>query len=117
MIKIILVLLYLLFSVGGLVLIKIGTDGTKFLISKSFLEMTLNWKLILGFCSYIVSFILYTVVISKFNLSYIYPILTAVMFILIMFSSAILLKETISTSQIVGAIIIVVGVLITIFKK
>lgn len=117
MIKIIYILLYLLFSTGGLVFIKIGTDGTKIEVTKYFLSATLNWKLLIGFCLYILSFILYTVVISKFNLSYIYPILTAVLFILVMISSAIILKETVSTSQIIGAIIITVGVLITIFKK
>ncbi len=117
MMKIIYIILYLLFSVAGLVLIKLGADGTKIGFSKELLEMTFNWKLLVGFLSYVISFLLYTVVISKFNLSYIYPILTAIMFVLVMLSSAFIVKEGISTSQIVGVIIIIIGVIVTTLKK
>jgi small multidrug resistance pump len=115
--KIIMIILYLCTSTLGLIMIKLGVGTTSFEINNVFLGMNISWKLLIGFCSYIISFILWTVVISRYDLSYIYPLLTAIMFIIIMIASSILLKESISTSKIIGVIIIVIGVLITTIKK
>lgn len=117
MIKILSIIIYLLCSTSGLTLIKLGTEGTKISFINGLIDMTFNWKLIVGFIVYVISFILYTLVISKYNLSYIYPILTALLFILVMLSSAFVLKENISTLQIVGVIIIIIGVLLTTIKN
>ena len=98
-------------------MMKLGMTSAKFEISASIINLSINWKFIIGFLSYIASFLLWTFIISKFNLSYIYPVMTAILFVLIMIVSAIFLKETITSSQIIGVVIIIIGVLVTILKK
>ncbi len=117
MMKIISIILYLICSILGLTLMKQGMNITKFNLTVNTINMCFSWKFVIGFLSYIVSFLLWTLIISKYNLSYIYPLITSVLFVLVMVSSALLLKETITTSQIIGTIFIIIGVLITIIKK
>ena len=47
-----------------------------------------------------------------FDLSYIYPISAGIVQILTLIASAFILKETISTQGIIGAIIIIIGIVI-----
>ena len=115
--KIIYIIIYLICSTFGLIMIKIGTSNTSFNISSIYLGMNLSWKLLIGFLSYIISFVLWTIVISKYNLSFIYPLVTAILFILVMISSAIFLKENVTISQIIGVFVIIIGVFITTIRK
>lgn len=115
MCKVLLIVIYMMLSTFGLIMIKTGTATTTFSMNLIGFTMSLDWKLLIGFFSYILSFLFWMIVISKYDLSYIYPIVTAILFVVVMVSSAIFLKESISTKQIISVIIILVGVAIAKF--
>lgn len=104
---------YIFFSVTGLTFIKLGSksvDAVGFTIP--FLEITLNKLSVIGILSYGISFLLYLGVISKFDLGVIVPIIGGVINISVLCVSLFLLKETLTMNMIIGAIIIIVGIVI-----
>lgn len=113
MIKIISIILYLVFSVGGLILVKSGSEG----LNISFRDGTFNFsmaiKAIVGFLLYIGSFIIYTFyIIRKFDLSYIFPIITGITQIAVILAGVFIFKENISVWGYVGIISIIIGVVL-----
>ena len=82
----------------------------------TFFFFRLNIKLslisILGLLCYLSSFLIYILILPKFNLSYIMPITSAISYIGIFILSALVLKETITSNGIIGAFIILVGIII-----
>ena len=68
--------------------------------------------LLIGALLYIFSFLLNMLVISRFNLNFIYPISSGLIYILISILSVLLLKESINNIQIIGMGAILVGIII-----
>ena len=77
--QILIIVLYLILTVGGLVLVKMGSDTINLAIANGVFSFSMGIKAILGFIFYIMSFLLYTFyIIRKFDLSYIYPIIAGI---------------------------------------
>lgn len=115
--KIMLIVIYLLLTVSGLVLMKLGgNSGTVSVANK---ELTFGISLIsgLGFLCYICSFFLYTKIIMMFDLSYIVPVTTGIAQILTLVASYLVFKDEISINSVSGAIIVIVGIIIMNFKR
>lgn len=115
--KMILIVVYLLLTVSGLVLMKLGgNSGTISVVNK---ELTLGINLIsaLGFLCYIGSFLLYTKIIMMFNLSYIVPLTTGIAQILTLIASYVIFKDEMSITSVSGAIIVIIGILIMNIKR
>lgn len=112
-----LISLYLFFTVLGLVLIKVGGEAFNFLAEGDKIHITMPWKLILGFVSYVCSFIIWTFILQKFNLTYIYPILVGLAYVLVLFSGFFILKERLTTFNIIGSIFILMGIVLMNIKK
>ena len=55
--------------------------------------------------------------ISKFDLGYIIPLTTALVYVLIFFASFVIFKEAFTALKIVGIVLIVIGVLLLNLKK
>lgn len=110
--KIILIVLYLILTVSGLILMKIGGNTGTFAIKDHDINFGINVISLLGFVCYICSFLLFTKIVLMFDLSYIYPILTGIVQILSLVLSSVVLKEKISWQVIIGAVIVIVGILI-----
>lgn len=70
-----------------------------------------------GFVCYLGSFLLFTRVITMFDLSYIYPIVTGIVQILTLVASAVVFKENMSIQSVIGAIIVIAGIIIMNFKR
>lgn len=115
--KIILVIIYLILTVSGLVLMKLG--GNSGTISVANKELTFGISLIsgLGFICYICSFLLYTKIIMMFDLSYIVPITTGIAQILTLVASYLIFKDEMSIQSVSGAILVIIGILVMNFKK
>lgn len=111
MIKYILCVVYLFFSVSGLTLFKVGSMQEGGLTIPLVNVVLSKWSLI-GMVCYGFSFLIYLCVISKFDLGVIIPIIGGVINILILAVSYFILKENLSTWSIVGAIIISIGIVI-----
>lgn len=98
--KIVLIIIYLMLTVSGLVLMKLGgNSGTVSLANK---ELTFGISLIsgLGFICYICSFLLYTKIIMMFDLSYIVPVTTGIAQILTLIASYIVFKDEMSIQSV-----------------
>lgn len=113
MLKYILCAIYVLFSVSGLTLIKIGGNQpaeTGFMLP--IVDVLLSKYSILGIMCYGISFCLYICVVNKFDLGIIIPILGGIVNILIIAIAFIILKEELTINAIIGALIITVGIIV-----
>lgn len=110
--KIISIIIYLILTVGGLVLVKSGAETTSLAIQNGTFNFSMQLKVMLGFISYVGSFLIYTFyIIKKFDLSYIYPIITGITQVLVVIAGILLFKEKLNIYGIVGIILIILGVI------
>ena len=110
--KIISIIIYLTLTVGGLVLVKSGAETTRLAIQNGTFNFSMQLKVMLGFIAYVGSFLIYTFyIIKKFDLSYIYPIITGITQVLVVIAGILLFKEKLSIYGIIGIILIILGVI------
>jgi hypothetical protein len=109
--------LYLILSTLGMTFIKMGGEDLNFVLSKSVFQFRIAFIGIIGIVFYLISFILWIIILSKYNLSFISPIASGLAYILIILSSKFLLKESISSYQYWGIVIILIGVVLMNIKK
>lgn len=109
--NIILLLVYLAFSAMGLILFKIGVnDKLSISFIKGSLDLKISYLTIIGIVCYMISFILYLGLISKLKLSYIVPLTTGIMQIIILLATVFIFKETVTVIQVVGIVVVVIGI-------
>ena len=107
--------LAIIFSAIGNVLMKIGmlkvTNSSNILytVFKSIAQPVVP----LGIICFILALGCYLYVLSKLNLSIAYPIMTSMVFLVVVLVSWVFLKESITTIQIVGFVFIIMGVWMT----
>lgn len=110
---IILIIIYMILSAGGLILFKLGSSNSiDVSLTKGMFNMRISYMSILGIFSYGISFLLYMGLVTKYNLSYIVPITSGIIQVLILLASAFIFRETISNLNIVGAILVIIGVVL-----
>ena len=108
--QIISIIIYLILTVGGLILVKLGSDTISISLAMGLLIRD-GIKAIIGFICYIASFLIYTFyIVRKFDLSYIYPIITGITQVLVILASVFILKEHISIPAIIGIVLIIIGI-------
>lgn len=104
---------YVILSVSGLVCFKLGNEeALDFYVSSTFLSVKLSWLSILGLFIYVISFIIYMVLVSKNDFSYLMPVTTGAVYILTMLSSVLIFKENIHNIQLLGIALVFIGVLL-----
>lgn len=110
--KIILVIVYLILSMSGLILIKMGGNAGSFSVTNKNINFGINIISLIGMTCYITSFLLYTRMVVIFDLSYITPICTGIIQILTLVSSKIIFKEQINAYGLIGAGIVILGIIV-----
>ena len=110
--KFILVAIYLILSVSGLVFMKLGGNPGTIAIKEGTINFAMNWISAIGFVFYICSFLLFTRIVIIFDLSYIFPLCTGIVQIATLIISYYVFKENISLYGIIGASLIIVGIII-----
>lgn len=114
----ILVVLYVIFSVTGSTLLKFGSaEGVKALFTLPIVDMNVSLFTFIGFVCYGLSFIFYTVLLSKFDLSIISPITVGLVYVILMITAFIFFRESVSFYKLLGSTLILIGVLMIIIKK
>jgi drug/metabolite transporter (DMT)-like permease len=104
-------------TVVGEVLLKLGVNAVServgaFSIDPRVLWATFtDWRVLLGFVLVFGGALFWLGVISRVNLSFAYPLL-ALNYVLILIPSRFLLGELITPSKIIGALIVVIGVVV-----
>ena len=110
MISVILVITYICLTVLGMLLVRMGGQQ-QLSISDGDISFQLNFKTLLGLLSYVVSFMLFMIILPRFNLSYITPITTGAVFVLIILVSLVVLRERIELFQWIGIGAILSGII------
>lgn len=110
--KSILVIVYIVLAISGLVLMKIGGNtGTLSLAQGEFI-FSMNFVSLFGFVSYIASFLLFTNIVVKFDLSYIMPISSGIIQVLTLLSGYLIFKEKVSINGIIGVSFVILGIIV-----
>ena len=111
MINVILLIIYVCLTVLGLLLVRVGGEQ-QFALSERVISLEFNILTLLGFLSYAVSFVLFMIIIPRFNLSYITPITTGSVFVLTILVSWLILRERIDMYQWFGIGAILSGIIL-----
>lgn len=104
-------------TVIGEILLKLGVNAVSqrvgaFSLDPNVLWATFTeWRVILGFVLVFGGALFWLGVIARVNLSFAYPLL-ALNYVIILIPSRLLLNETITPTKIIGAVIVVIGVIV-----
>ena len=112
MLKYILTIIYLIFTTMGITLMKLGGDSIS-LGLKNGIAFKIGYITILGFLCYAISFLLWQKLLVTFDLSYIVPITTGIVQIIVFLLGLFIFKESVSVTGIIGIIFIIIGVVLT----
>ena len=115
--KSVLVVAYIILTITGLVLMKLGGNTGTIEISGLDFNFSMSFISLLGFISYILSFLLFTNIVVKFNLSYIMPITSGLIQVLTLISGFFIFKENISVNGIIGAGLVISGIVVMNIKS
>ncbi|HOZ54942.1 MAG TPA: hypothetical protein PK993_02710 [Clostridia bacterium] len=110
--RFLLVGVYIVLTILGIVLIKRGGNAGAISIKEGNLLFGISYISLIGFICYVLSFLIYTRVITMFDLSYITPIVTGIVQISILIASFFIFKEQINKYGIIGASLIIIGVIV-----
>ena len=92
--------------------LKLGSSSLNIQLQQTIFSMNISLISLLGLFCYLISFILWMLIISRSDVSYIVPLGVACTNIAILIASNLILKETITTNALIGAVVIIVGIVI-----
>lgn len=104
--------LYLLLASGGIVLMKLGSKVSKSIVRISFLDVAYSWVSCAGVICYGFSFIIFTIIISRMNISQTYNILAGIAMCITTILGIVIFKESLTLVQVVGLSMIIIGALL-----
>ncbi|WP_288394350.1 EamA family transporter [uncultured Vagococcus sp.] len=108
----ILFLVYVILSSSGIILFKLGSAELSIKMVSNQLNMNFPMMSVLGLMCYLISFILWMIIISKSDVSYIVPLGLGLTNVLILVGSMVVLKESINVYGIIGIVMILGGTLL-----
>ena len=112
----ILFFIYVILSSSGIILFKLGSSDLSVKMINNQLNMNFPALSLLGLLCYLFSFLLWMVIISKSDVSFIVPLGVGITNVLILAGSVVFLKESISTNAMIGIALILAGTLLMNFK-
>ena len=116
--NIILIIGYVIFAVGGSTLIKYGgLTKVVSLITLPIVNVNISLISILGILSYGLSFVLYVLLLNKFDLSFISPITIGVVYVLLMITAVVIFNEQFTLLKTVGCALILAGIMLVLATK
>lgn len=111
MLNYLLIAVYLIASIAGLILFKLGCKK-EFLVGAStgILNIKISFISIVGLLCYLFSFLLYMFIISKFDMSYIVPLTTGIVQIATFIFAIVLFDESVNIYKVSGIFVILIGI-------
>jgi drug/metabolite transporter (DMT)-like permease len=110
--------IYVIFSVSGLILFKLGANSSQIgIIAKGILNLQISFTSLIGICCYLGSFIIYLLLISRNTITFFIPVITGIVYILILTASVLILKEKITLISLAGSLLILIGVVLVAFNE
>ncbi len=114
----IIISLYVLATSLALVVLKLSSkSGAPIQLIQNRPHFNVTPLTVLGIFLYGVSFLIYIYLISKYDLGYIIPLTTALVYVLIFVASFFIFNEAFTLIKVAGIFLIVVGVILLNFKK
>ena len=114
--QVILVVIYLILTISGLVLMKKGGNAGSLSIESGTANFGISLISLAGFVCYICSFLLFTRIVIMYDLSYIMPICTGIVQILTLVAAKLVFKEEITMYGIIGASLVIIGIVVMNWK-
>lgn len=105
-------LVYVILSSSGIILFKLGSAELSIKMVSNQLNMNFPMMSILGLMCYLISFILWMIIISKSDVSFIVPLGLGLTNVLILVGSMVVLKEEINLYGIIGIVLILGGTIL-----
>ncbi len=113
MFKYIIIAGYVLTTSFALVALKLGSKGGAPVgVVAGKLSFNVNPFVLSGIFLYGASFLLYMYLISKYDLGYIIPLVTALVYLMIFSASFLIFKETFTALKVAGIVLIVAGLIL-----
>lgn len=109
---IIFIAIYLFCSTIGLMFLKTSIIGRELNSISAYIGSMSNYKFIMGFFLYAASFLSWLFLLSRKDLSFIYPVVVGLSYVLIMLMAVIILKENFTFNKALGALLIGAGIII-----
>lgn len=104
--------LYVILSSSGIILFKLGSSDMSIKLLNSQLNMNIPFLSVLGLLCYLISFVLWMIIISKSDVSFIVPLGLGLTNVLILVGSVVVLKEDINIYAMCGIALILIGTLL-----
>ena len=117
MFKYILFLIYILISVSGMALIKSGGTASSLSLREGMLGLSVNIKYLIGMAVYAISFMMYLIVLPRFDLSIFGPMAGSSIIVLSVIAGALIFGEKLDFWHILGVVLIIAGIFIINFKR
>lgn len=108
----VLFIVYVILSSSGIILFKLGSAELSIKMISNQLNMNFPMMSILGLVCYLISFILWMIIISKSDVSFIVPLGLGLTNVLILVGSMVVLKEEINLYGIIGIVLILGGTIL-----
>jgi len=116
--NIVYIVLYVIFAVVGSTLLKYGgLEHVKGLFTVPFVDITISFVTLIGIVCYGLSFLLYIVLLNKFDLSFISPLTVSLVYLLLMVTAFVIFKEPVTIQKIVGSSLILLGIIMIVSNK
>lgn len=113
LINFLLFVFFFIFTTIGMVLIKLGGQGHfPTLVTVPLLDLRVSLVSLLGLFFYGLSFVLYSTLLTRFELTYLNPATVGITAILIYISAVVVFHEAITPAKIGGLVLILSGVLV-----
>lgn len=110
--------LYVFSAVLGSTLIKHGSSETmKPLFVAPFVNTSISLVSFVGIIAYGISFMAYVILLSRFDLSFISPLLVGFVYVLLMLTAFMIFKEDFTIIKIIGCGLILVGIVLILMKR
>lgn len=101
-------LIYVFFTTGGLFCFKKG--GALGYSFKDGLSLNMSWTTVLGFLLFGCSFLLWQHLVANSNISYLFPVVTGLVQIVVLLMARFYFHEVITFSALLGVVLIMTGI-------
>ena len=116
--NIILIALYVIFAVGGSTLIKYGgLSKVATLFTLPVVNVNFSLVSLFGIVFYGFSFVLYILLLNKFDLSFISPVTIGIVYVLLMVTASVVFGEQFTVVKTIGCAMILAGILLVLSAK
>jgi multidrug transporter EmrE-like cation transporter len=103
---------YIILSALGIILMKAGGGVSKFSLTAGRIDMILDTRLLFGALCYIGSFLVFVIVMQKFNLSEFYPMAAGLILISTVIAGVVIFHDKLSIVNIIGITAILIGIVL-----